>query len=79
MPTSGDLKSGDSLFCTTTRLPGMTTAPPPPTLPTNRPGLGHHMKSYMKYMRSIFAFIGAHFNVKIILSVNMQNVPETVK
>ena len=69
MPTSGYLKFGDSISC--------TSSPPPPALQcqqtptphtTNQPsklqnydshgnGLGHYMKSYMRYIPSRFAFI----------------------
>ena len=36
LPTSGDLKSGDSLFCTTPPHPRMSTAPTPPPHPHSR-------------------------------------------
>ena len=38
LPTSGDLKSGDSLFCTTPPPPNVNTtntSTPPPPAPTN--------------------------------------------
>ena len=50
MPTSGDLKSGDSLFFTTS----------PPLLHTpDKYGndKGHYMNSYMSYMPSKFTII----------------------
>ena len=67
MPTSADLKPGDSTSCT-------SSPPPPPCQQTPTPhttnqhsmpqnydshgnGLGHYMKSYMKYIPSTFAFI----------------------
>ena len=43
LPTSGDLKSGDFLFCTTP--------------PREQIALGHYMTSYMKYIESKCAFI----------------------
>ena len=59
LPTSGDLKSGDSLFCTTPPLP------PPNVNSTNTPrlparqqiALGHYMTSYMNDMESKCTFI----------------------
>ena len=61
MPTSGYLKSGDSLFCTTAPIPPPECQQPYKTpLPTNWPschGLGRYMKSCMKYRLSKFAFI----------------------
>ena len=61
VPTSGDLKSGDSLFCT-------TTPPLPPNAECQQPqhpypaprqqiAFGHYMTSYMKYIESKCAFI----------------------
>ena len=54
-PTSGDLKSGVSLF--------FTPPPPPPKCqqphhlaPPSCQGFGRYMKSYMNYMLSKFAF-----------------------
>ena len=58
MPTSGDLKSGDSLFFTIP-IPRVSTEPPSPekiALAPNGIGLGH-MKSYMKYILSKFTLI----------------------
>ena len=60
IPTSGDLKSGDSISCTNP-LPKCPQNPPPPH-PTNLlncqgNGLEHYMNSYMKYIPSKFAFI----------------------
>ena len=37
LPTSGDLKSGDSPFCTTPPNPRMSTAPTPPLPPPPPP------------------------------------------
>ena len=56
MPTSGDLKSGDSLFFT---APGISTDPPPRQIDPapNGNDLGHYMKSYMRYILSKFAII----------------------
>ena len=52
MPTSGDLKSTeDSLFLTIRPLPQQIDPAP------NGNDLGHHMKSYMKYILSNFAII----------------------
>ena len=52
MPTSGDLKSTeDSLFLTTRPHPKQIDPAP------NGNDLGHHMKSYMKYILSNFAII----------------------
>ena len=69
MPTPGDLKSGDSLFCTTPHPPPqMSTAPLPPSpLPTNSPSLhgsGHYVKSYKVHA------------IKIRLHVKMSFLPE---
>ena len=50
MPTSGDLKSGDSLFFTTPTPQQIDRAP-------NGNGLGLYMKSYMKYILSKFTII----------------------
>ena len=50
MPTSGDLKSGDSLFFTTPTSRQIDRAP-------NGNGLGLYMKSYMKYILSKFTII----------------------
>ena len=47
LPTSGDLKSGDSLFCTK----------PPPQPSRQQIALGHYMTSYMKYMESKCPFV----------------------
>ena len=57
MPTSGDLKSGDSPFLTTPR--NFNGLPPPRQIDPapNGNDLGHYMKSYMKYILSKFAFI----------------------
>ena len=54
MLASGDLKSGDFLFCTIPR----NVNTPPPHLPTTPPtkltyDLGHYMKSYMKFCVSV--------------------------
>ena len=58
MPTSRDLKSGDSLF--------FHNPPPPPLLAGNSMNpihdkygndLGHYMKSYIKFILSKFAII----------------------
>ena len=52
MPTSGNLKSEDSLFLALPRL-SQWSAPPPPLIKYNSIqsliGLGHYMKSYMRY------------------------------
>ena len=55
MPTSGDLKSGDSLFFTTS--PWNFNRPPPPcpwqidSAPNVKgDDLGHYMNSYIKYI-----------------------------
>ena len=50
MPTSGDLKSGDSLFFTTPTPQQIDRAP-------NGNGLRLYMKSYMKYILSKFTII----------------------
>ena len=50
MPTSGDLKSGDSLFFTIPTPRQIDRAP-------NGNGLGLYMKSYMKYILSKFTII----------------------
>ena len=59
MPTSGDLKSGDSLFFTTCPPPRKFNELPPPRPPFHNPDkcgndLGHYIKSYMKYILSKF-------------------------
>ena len=53
MLTSGDLKSGDFLFCTIPR--NVNTPPPLPTTPPTKMtyDLGHYMKSYMKFCVSV--------------------------
>ena len=60
LPTSGDLKSGDSLFCNYNRPPppnvNSTNTPTPPA-PRQQIALGHYMMSYMTYMGSKCAFI----------------------
>lgn len=53
MPTSRDLKSGDSLSCTTPDCQLLKHPPPAPPPPTNWPShhcLGHYLKIYMSYM-----------------------------
>ena len=68
MPTSGDLKSGDSISCTSSPPPPLQCQQTPTPHTTNQPsklqnydshgnGLGHYMKSYMRYIPSRFAFI----------------------
>ena len=58
-PTSGDLKSGDSLFFYSP--PRISTEPPPAPQQIapapNRNDLGHYMKSYMTNILSKFAII----------------------
>ena len=59
MPTSGDIKSGDSLFFTPPPPRKFNELPPPPP-PFHNPDkcgndLGHYIKSYMKYILSKFA------------------------
>ena len=57
MPTSGDLKSGDSLFFTTPQNFNGNLPPPPPRQidqAPNRNDLGHYMKFYMRYILSKF-------------------------
>ena len=53
MPTSGNLKSGDSLFCIPPPpIYQWSTTPPPPHKHNSIQsliGLGHYMKSYMRY------------------------------
>ena len=61
LPTSGDLKSGDSLFCNYNPLPpppnvNSTNTPTPPA-PRQQIALGHYMMSYMTDMGSKCAFI----------------------
>ena len=57
MPTSGDLKTGDSPFLTT---PPRNFNGLPPLWQIDRAlngnDLGHSMKSYMKYILSKFAY-----------------------
>ena len=48
LPTSGDLKSGDSILHYT---PHPDPHPPPPP-PPEQIALGHYMTSYMTYMGS---------------------------
>ena len=58
-PTSGDLKSGDSLFFTPPP-PNFNGTPPAPQQiapAPNRNDLGHYMKSYMTNILSKFAII----------------------
>ena len=57
MPTSGDLKSGDSPFLTTPR--NFNGLPPPRQIDPapNGNDLGHYMKSYMMYILSKFEII----------------------
>ena len=68
MPTSGNLKSGDSLFGNTPLKINdqITSQPPPPSdkhkliqalILSQGNGLGHYMKSYMKYRPSQFTFM----------------------
>ena len=85
LPTSGDLKSGDSLFC--------TTPPPPPqprmlTAPTPHPhahpphqqiALGHYITSYMNYMESKWTFIIVMTNWSLSLTKHVQKCPKTVQ
>ena len=57
-PTSGDLKSGDSLFFTPP--PNFNGTPPAPQQiapAPNKNDLGHYMKSYMTNILSKFAII----------------------
>ena len=55
MPTSGDLKSADSLFF---HYPRNFSGPPRQIDPVpNGNGLGHYIKSYMSYILSKFAVI----------------------
>ena len=57
MPTSGDLKSGNSPFFTTPR--NFNGLPPPRQIDAapNGNDLGDYMKSYLKYILSKFVFI----------------------
>ena len=58
MPTSGDLKTGDSSFLSTP--PWNFNGLPPPWQIDPAPNgndLGHYMKSYMKYILSKFAIV----------------------
>ena len=50
LPTSGDLKSGDSLFCTTPPLlpPNVNSTNTPRLPPCQQIALGHYMTSYME-------------------------------
>ena len=67
MPTSGNLKSGDSLFGNTPlKINDQITSHPPPSdkhkliqalILSQGNGLGHYMKSYMKYRPSQFTFM----------------------
>ena len=68
IPTSGNLKSGDSLFGNTPLKINdqITSHPPPPSdkhkliqalILSQGNGLGHYMKSYMKYRPSQFTFM----------------------
>ena len=57
---AGDLKSGDSLFCTTpppTPECQQHQHPHPPSPPRQKIALGHYMTSYMKYMESKCPFV----------------------
>ena len=56
MPTSGDLKSGVSLFFTTPFPHPECQQPSPHPAPPSHHGFGHCMMSYMRYMRSKIAF-----------------------
>ena len=56
MPTSGDLKSGVSLFFTTPFPQPECQQPSPHPAPPSHHGFGHYMMSYMSYMRSKIAF-----------------------
>ena len=73
MPTSGDLKSGDSLFFTTPTPRQIDRAP-------NGNGLGLNMKSYMKYILSKFTIIvlDAEINNLCQWLHVCKNAPETV-
>ena len=79
LPTSGDLKSGDSLFCTTppTPHPLMSLAPTPPLLhpPNQQITLAHYMASYMTYMGWKCAFIIVMTNYSLSLTKHMQKCP----
>ena len=69
MLASGDLKSGASISCSTHPQPPnpkIDTPPPPLNYDNHGNGLGHYVKSYMKYIPSKFAFVG------------VKNAPETV-
>ena len=68
LPTSGDLKTGDSLFCTTPPNPRMSTAHSPPRRPREQIALGHYMTSYIKYMESKMRF--HHCNDELIFVID---------
>ena len=72
-PTSGDLKSGDSLFCTTPpphpRMSIAATPPFPPPPLRQQIALGHYMKSYMTYKGSKCAFMD-HCNDELIFVID---------
>ena len=70
LPTSEDLKSGDSLFCITPPPPPQSpnprmSIPPTPPLPRHsrqQIAFGHYMTSYKTHMGSKCAFIIAMTN-----------------
>ena len=85
MPTSGNLKSGDSFFCITPSPPAPTeyqwSTPPPPLRHNSIQfliSLGHYIKSYMRYRTITISFYDC--NVEIIfvsdkIRVNMPQKP----
>ena len=60
MPTSRDLKSGDSLFCTTPPAAPMATAPPSPhhTLPA-------HKLTQLPWLRTLYELLHEVHSIKI--------------
>ena len=66
MPTSGDLKSGDSLF----HYPHQKIDPAP-----NRDGLGHNMKSCMNYILSKFVIIVLKPKLSLSVTKYVQKFP----
>ena len=61
LPTSGDLKSGDSPFCTTPPNPRMSTAPTPPLPPPPPPAPKNCLRTLYDVLHDVHG-IKMHFH-----------------
>ena len=78
MPTSGYLKSGDSLFCTTAPIP------PPPQMSTALQNPPAHKLTQLPWLRTLYEVLHEVQAIKICFHLcqwlkTCKNVPETVQ